>query len=197
MNTSCLNSTTAPLPQTPVWTSAAPNGNVAAGAVAAIAPSNQSLPPNQRLHRLSEVRRQEGMTRERIARFLKVSVDDVRKQELPCSDMMLSDLLRWQQALEVPLTELLQEPDTPLSPPVKLRAQLLRVMKTIRLLQERTRQASVRRLADMLAGQLVEIMPELEGTSGWPAVGHRRKLHELGQAFARGMVLRGIVEDER
>ena len=62
--------------------------------------------------------------------------------------MRLSELLRWQRALGVPFAELLNEPDGELFPPVQLRARLLRAMKTVRTIQERARQASVRRLAE-------------------------------------------------
>ena len=37
----------------------------------------------------------------------------------------------------------------------------------------------------MLRDQLVELMPELEGVSGWPSVGQRRTMEELGVAAER------------
>ena len=51
--------------------------------------------------------------------------------------MLLSDLHRWQQALAVPIAELLGEPEGELSPPVRLRPRLLRAMKTVRSIQQR------------------------------------------------------------
>ena len=60
-------------------------------------------------------------------------------------------------------------------------------MKTVRSIQEVARQASVQRLAGVMVEQILEIMPELKDTIAWPAVGHRRKQSELGQAFFRGI----------
>ncbi len=146
--------------------------NLAAAATAA-APAN-SPPPPKPLHRLGEVRRREGLTRRKLAQRLGIPVAQVQEQEKPSSDMLLSELYRWQEALDVPATELLNEPNGELSPPVHLRTRLLRAMKTVRTLEAGARQASVRRLAAMLAEQLVEIMPELKDTTAWPALGFRR-----------------------
>lgn len=145
--------------------------------------------PAQLLHRLGEVRRREGLTRREVARRLGISIHDVQEREQPSSDMPLSELYRWQAVLQVPITELLNEPAGELSPPLQLRARLLRAMKTVRSMQEVARQASVQRLAGVLVAQILEIMPELKDTIAWPAVGHRRKQSELGQAFFRGLSL--------
>jgi transcriptional regulator with XRE-family HTH domain len=161
--------------------------DAAADAVAA-ALSPASLPaPSRPLQRLGEVRQREGLSRRTLARRLGMEVQEVQKQEQPTSDMLLSDLYRWQEALAVPTAELLNEPDGELSPPVQLRARLLRAMKTVRSIQEVARQVSVRRLVEVLADQLVEVMPELAGAGAWPAVGRRRTQDELGQAFFRGL----------
>ena len=84
------------------------------------------------------------------------------------TDITLGDLYRWQQALDVPIGELLSEPASELAPPVQLRARLLLVMKTARSIEANARQVSVRRLATMLVEQLVDVMPELKGTLAWP-----------------------------
>jgi len=149
-----------------------------------------------RLHRLGQVRRREGITRRTVARRLKMSVQDVEKQEQSTSDISLSDLYLWQEVLRVPLSELLVEPRDEVSPPLQLRARLLRVMKTVRSLQDRARQASVRRLAQVLVDQLVEIMPELKEATPWPSVGRRRRRDELGQAYFRGLPLDPLYEPE-
>ena len=72
-----------------------------------------------------------------------------------------------------------------LSPPVLRRSQMLRVMKTASSILEQTKQIGVRRMAENLIEQLTEIMPELKGVGGWPSVGQRRSLSELGQAAQR------------
>lgn len=137
-----------------------------------------------RLHRLAEVRRQEGVTRRAIARRLGVSPEEVLQQE-ENRDLPLSTLYAWQEALHIPATEFLVEDDAPLSTPVLKRAQLLRMMKTIMSIVERSKQSSVRRLARFLAGQVMEVMPELKEVEPWPTVGRRRTTRELGQAALR------------
>jgi hypothetical protein len=99
--------------------------------------------------------------------------------------MTLSMLYRWQQALEVPVAELLSEGDQPLSTAVKERSQLLKVMKTAVTILERSRQPGIRRMAENLIGQLTEMMPELEGVGPWPSVGRRRTSDELGEVVHR------------
>ncbi len=47
-----------------------------------------------------------------------MDVKTVRQQEEETSDLRLSDLYRWQQALDVPVNELLTEDAEPLSRPV-------------------------------------------------------------------------------
>ncbi len=148
------------------------------------------------LHRLGEARRREGLTHRKVAARLGISVDAVQEQEDPAADIRLSDLYRWQEALDVPAAELLGEPGVELSAPVQLRARLLRVMKTARSIQEQAHQASVRRLATMLVEQLVEIVPEVKDTTAWPTVGQRRSYRELGQAFFRRLSLDALDELE-
>jgi len=148
------------------------------------------FPPQQpaqepRLHRLASVRNREGISRRTVARRLKTSVGDVKRQENESADLLLSTLYKWQQALEVPVTELLVDADEPLSSPVKNRAKMLRIMKTAVTILERSRQTSIRRMAQMLVEQLVELMPELEGVSPWPAVGKSRLPSDYGQVVHR------------
>jgi len=158
----------------------------AQGVPVVLPPADRSAPS---LHRLGEVRRREGLTRREVARRLGISIAAVQQREQSASDMPLSELYRWQAILQVPLAELLDEPAGDLSPPLQLRARLLRAMKTIRSIQEVARQASVQRLATVLVAQILAIMPELKDTIAWPAVGNRRKQSELGQAFHRGLSL--------
>lgn len=137
------------------------------------------------LHRLGTVRSREGVTRRTVARRLKTSISDVKRQEDETADLLLSTLYKWQEVLDVPMSELLTETEEPLSSPVKKRAELLRIMKTAVTILERTRQTSIRRMAQTLVEQLIELMPELEGVSPWPAVGKSRLPSEYGQAIHR------------
>lgn len=114
-----------------------------------------------------------------------MTIGEVRAQEQPEADMKLSELYRWQSVLDVPLEELLTDPDDALSPRVELRARMLRVMKTARAIRASARSESERRLTKLLIGQLVEIMPELEDVAAWPTVGHRRTADEMGRIAER------------
>ena len=124
-----------------------------------------------------------------------MTANKVRSQEDPSSDILLSDLYRWHEILNVPVTELLEQADGDLSPPVRLRACLVRAMKTVQSMQEVARQPSMRRLADNLAAQLIEIMPELKEAVAWPVIGSRRLRGDFGQAFLRGFTVGGIEPD--
>lgn len=154
-----------------------------------------SVPVRRRLHRLAEVRRREGITRGAIARRLGLSPEEILQQEQD-SDLLLSTLFAWQEALDVPATELLADGETTLSMPVLKRAQLLRIMKTVMSIVETTKQSSVRRLARFLSEQLVEAMPELKEAHAWPAVGKRRTTSELGQAAFRRFISSVPIESE-
>ncbi len=144
------------------------------------------IPTTKRpLHRVGTVRRLQGISRRTVARRLNVDVATVKLQERETADMPLSRLYEWQKVLEVPISELLVEAGDPLAAPVLRRAQLVRVMKTALAMIEVSEQAPIRRMAQTLVEQLVEIMPELEGVSPWHAVGQRRRRDELGQAAQR------------
>lgn len=137
------------------------------------------------LHRIADARRRQGISARSAARRMHTSIDQVRRQEDPCCDMPLSELYRWQQALDVPVTELLVDNDAPLSEPVLTRARLLRVMKTVRAIKESAASQSIQRFATMLEQQLIELMPELKDVAAWHSVGQRRSPNELGRAAER------------
>jgi hypothetical protein len=137
------------------------------------------------LHRIADARRRQGISVRSAARRMQTSMEQVRRQEDPNCDMLLSDLQRWQRALEVPISELLVDNDAPLSEPVLTRARLLRVMKTVQAIRESATSPSIQRFATMLAQQLIELMPELEGVAAWHSVGQRRSPNELGRIAER------------
>ncbi len=147
---------------------------------------NRTTAP-RKLHRLSEVRHQQGVSLRRVARQLNADIREVRRMEDPGYDMPLSTLYRWQQVLDVPVSEMLVDDNAPLSAPVMERARMVKVMKSAMAILEKTENTSVRRMAEGLVEQLIEIMPELDGVSPWHAVGQRRTLDELGRAVERGM----------
>ena len=144
-------------------------------------PSRRVSQPGQMLHRIQEVRRLQGMSLRTAARQLQTDVRSIRAQEQATTDLKLSDLYRWQQALEVPIGELLVEDDDPLSRPVRERAAMLKVMKTARAIVELAHPGPAKRMAENLVEQLVELMPELAEVSPWHSVGQRRSLDEMGR----------------
>ena len=138
--------------------------------------------PRRRLHRIAEVRRQQGVTLRNVARRLGVPLQIVRRQEACDCDLRLSDLHRWQEVLEVPVAELIEEGDEGLSCPVLERSRIVKLMKTAAAIRERTQGQPVGRMVTMLIEQILEIMPELSDVTPWHTVGQRRTLDELGRA---------------
>lgn len=135
------------------------------------------------LHRIASVRKQQGISLRCAARQLEKEVSQVRVEEEETSDLQLSDIYAWQSVLNVPIADLLMDPETPLSRPVLERARLVRLMKTAAAIHEEAKSVGVRRLAERLVDQLIEIMPELEEVGAWHAVGQRRSLDDYGRVF--------------
>ena len=148
-------------------------------------PQVQANAEKKPLHRIADVRRRQGISVRSAARRMHTSIDQVRRQEEPGNDMLLSELLRWQKALDVPLADLLVESDGPLSEPIMTRARLLRIMKTVRAIKETATSSSIQRFATMLEQQLVELMPELKDVSAWHSIGQRRSPNEVGRTAER------------
>ena len=139
----------------------------------------------QALHRIRAVRLQQGVSLRTAARHMKTDVRQIRLQEQESTDLRISDLHKWQKALDVPITDLLEETDAPLSRPVMERARMIRLMKTAAAIKERAEATGIQRMADMLIEQLCEIMPELEDVSPWHDFGQRRSLDEYGRVVDR------------
>ena len=132
-------------------------------------------------HRIADVRRQQGVTLRNVARRLGIPLPVVRRQEQADCDMRLSELLRWQEVLEVPIAELLVEGDGQLSGPVLARSRMVKLMKTAAAIRERSRDPSISRMVTMLVEQILEIMPELADVTPWHTVGQRRTRDDLGR----------------
>ncbi len=116
-----------------------------------------------------------------VSRRSGVPVRILRQQERAASDLQLSELAVWAEALEVPITELLAEPADSLCGSVAQRAQLVRLMKTIEALRAHSPHGPLGRLADTLRLQLLELMPELSDITPWPKEGSRRPDGGLGR----------------
>lgn len=147
----------------------------------AAAPTRGKTRVPVRLNRVREVRYQQGVSLRTACRHLGLDVKTVRQQEEESADLKLSDLYRWQQALDVPVAELLTEEEAPLSRPVMERAQLLRIMKTATAIQQQAESVQIQRMAQTLCEQLTEMMPELKEVAPWHTVGQRRSMDEMGR----------------
>ncbi len=157
------------------------------GAAEAEQPVDKSQP---RYHRVRTVRLRQGVTLRTAARQMGSTIRELRKQEDETADLRLSDLHRWQKVLDVPLCELLEEPDhSTLSPPVLQRARMLRMMKTAQSLLENATEPGMKRLAENLVNQILEIMPELKDVAPWHTYGQRRSMDEVGRAAAEPVAL--------
>jgi len=147
------------------------------------------LPASQhqqrRLHRVAEVRRLQGVTLRNVSRRLGVPLAVVRRQEQPDCDLRLSDLMQWQEVLEVPVAELLVEGEGQLSGPVLQRSRMVKLMKTAAAIRERSHDTTTARMVSMLIEQILEFMPELADVTPWHTVGQRRTLDDVGRAAQR------------
>lgn len=138
----------------------------------------------QQLHRIAEVRSQQGLSLRAIARRTGIDVRELKQQELETTDLSLRDLHRWADALEVPVSNLLVDRDHDLSSSVRDRAALVKIMKTVVALQEVAASPRVARLSEMLREQLLAMMPELAEVGGWPNYGSRRPQDHVGRIAA-------------
>ena len=144
------------------------------------------VPVNKRpLHRLAEARKSQDVSLTRVARRLAVDIAEARRQETETTDLLLSQLYRWREILEVPVGDLILEPDEIPSNPIKSRSQMIKMMKTVRAIMETSKEVGVVVLAKMLFEQLTEMMPELSSIAAWPSVGQSREQRDLGQAAYR------------
>jgi transcriptional regulator with XRE-family HTH domain len=137
--------------------------------------------PGQPLHRIQEVRRLQGMSLRTAARQLGTDIRSIRAQEQATSDLRLTDIYKWQRALDVPIAELLVDEAESLSRPVRERGAMLKIMKTARSIVDSASDGPTKRMAENLVGQLLDLMPELKEVSPWHSVGQRRSLDEMGR----------------
>ncbi|TWT47274.1 helix-turn-helix domain-containing protein [Botrimarina hoheduenensis] len=148
-------------------------------------PQPSGKPTKRRFHRIAKIRQQQGLSVRSAARRMGVPMEQVRREEKPDANLSLADLIRWQEALEVPLIDLLVEDTGPLSAPVMARARWLRLMKTVKALMESNASEGVTRMAEMLQQQVLEVMPELDDVTAWHSVGQRRTQDESGRIAER------------
>jgi transcriptional regulator with XRE-family HTH domain len=137
------------------------------------------------LHRIAEARLSQNFSLANAARHLGIDVATARRHEDPQSDLLLSELHRWAEIMEIPVAELLAEPEADFSPQIKDRAKMVRLMKTTRTILECAKEKRIRLLAETLVEQLVEMMPELAEVTAWPSIGQSREFKDYGSAAYR------------
>ena len=135
----------------------------------------------RQLHRIAEVRQQQGVTLRNVARRLGIEMAVIRRQEQGDCDLRITDLQRWQQVLDVPMADLLEESEGQLSGPVLARSRMVKLMKTAAAIREQVGEGQAGRLIGQLIGQILEIMPELADVTPWHTVGQRRTLDDVGR----------------
>ena len=129
------------------------------------------------VHRLRQVREQSETSLRAVASRTGIPIGILRKQQ-DSNEISLVDFLRWQRALNVPFEELLQPIATELADHIRVRAGLVRLVRSIKSLlhDELTeRQATI---VENIIDQLNELMPELRAVPAWPAIGSRRSQNE-------------------
>jgi hypothetical protein len=143
---------------------------------------NTALPTangSLQLHRVVEVQHEQSVSDRTMATRLKVTLEELRRQQSPQTDLMLTDLYRWHRALDVPIADLLVEPGPTLAPVVQRRARMVKMMKTVRSLQLAANTPEIGVMAERLAEHLVQLMPELVDVDSWPIVGKRRSTGDI------------------
>jgi transcriptional regulator with XRE-family HTH domain len=134
-----------------------------------------SIAPRIVLHRLASARKSRNLTRRAIARKLGTSVEDVRIQE-ESTDLPISTLNKWAAALDLPVTELVVEPDEWQHRTHLPKSRAARLMRMAAKLRDRSRRRSIQRLAQTFVDQLTEILPALEQV-GERSYRHAREGH--------------------
>ncbi len=144
-----------------------------------------SLNGHRLIHRLREVRMNEGVSIRTMTARTGLPASVLRRQEEEM-DLSLSDFLVWQQALGVPFEELIDPRLEQVADHIRTRAGLIRVMKSVKTLLE---QASLSQrqsiMVENIVNQLEEIMPELSDVDGWPQYGVRRSVSDLARIEAQ------------
>ncbi len=148
--------------------------------------SKQNASKSHALHRIKQVRIAEDVSLRSVARRMNQETSILRDQEKEGTDLTLTELYRWQAALNVPVYELLIEPERALSEPIRTRASLIRLATTAKAILKTSTTRVTRCLAQDLLHQLVEMMPDLKNVL--PGLKYRRCWRELrarGQNLGR------------
>lgn len=137
--------------------------------------STQNQEHDRPLHRLRAARENAELSLRSISKRTGLPIRVLREHE-ESNNIELVDLLRWRDALGVPIGELLcgDESDT-LSDLSRFRAGLLQLMRGVRSLQQTEQSQAQKAFVQNMEAKLLELMPELEESRSWPVYGERRR----------------------
>ena len=132
-----------------------------------------------RWHRIRTIREREGISLKTVSRRSGIGMQRLRQEEDETRDLSLSQLYAWQQALRVPISELVVDAEAPLEEKIRLRAALLRLTRTAKTILREARNHTVNNLAHTMLNQIYEVMPEAASIGPWNEVGQRRSSRDL------------------
>ncbi len=118
-----------------------------------------AAPGGKPLHRLEAARLEQHVTRRSLARRMGVTVAVVKQEERSDADVAVSTLRRWEQALQVPVVELLDSPLDTLAPDVAARARLVRALGLAKALMAHSSGRS-RETAAEIVDHLSQLVPD-------------------------------------
>jgi transcriptional regulator with XRE-family HTH domain len=116
--------------------------------------------PRAAMHRLAAVRRAKRVSCYELARLLGTTVEMVRLQE-EAADLSISTLNAWAAALNVPVTDLVVDPEEWLPSTDLAKPQAEKLLQLAVKLRDRSRRRSIQRLAQTFVDQLTEMQPAL------------------------------------
>jgi transcriptional regulator with XRE-family HTH domain len=116
--------------------------------------------PRAGLHRLAAARCERGMSWFDVARRIGITAEEVRLQE-ESADLPISTLNLWAAALNVPVTDLIVEPEEWLHATHLAKSQAERLLRLAAKLRDGSRRRSIQRLAQTFLDQLTEMQPAL------------------------------------
>jgi len=111
---------------------------------------------------------------------MRIMVETAQRQEDPTYNLDLTQLRAWQKALDVPIAELIEEPDKEFSPLIQSRTQIFKLGKTVASVLKTTEEKDTRILAEMMQEQLAEIMPEAAEADAWQGKARYEKSKDPG-----------------
>ena len=138
-----------------------------------------------RWHRIRTIREREGISLKTISRRSRIGMQRLRQEEDESRDLTLSQLYAWQQALRVPISELVVDAEEALEEKIRLRAALLRLTRTAKTILRESRDPTVYNLARTMLNQIYEVMPEAASIGPWNEVGQRRSPKDLPKIVER------------